>query len=193
MSDVRTGETQCELRTVDQLILNSASVRRAPVFAVFRHLTSDIRHLTSAMNDPILLLRDGAVATLTLNRPEALNTLDLAMMDALVTHSTAVAADRTCACVVMRGAGQALHGGRRHPHVRRRCSPLPPAERQAAFTRHRSRVCTPRSRTSADAAAGRRARARRGRRLRAVAAVRMRPGDCRRRRVFRVGVPATSD
>ena len=45
------------------------------------------------MNDTVLLARDGPVATLTLNRPDILNVLDLAMVDALVAHTTAVAAD----------------------------------------------------------------------------------------------------
>ena len=48
-----------------------------------------------AAGETILVTRDGAVATLTLNRPEALNVLDLAMMDALVARTAALAADST--------------------------------------------------------------------------------------------------
>src|SRR6266540_1004082 len=59
------------------------------------------------MTSPILLARDGAVATLTLNRPASLNALDAAMMDALVEHTAALAADDTLRCVVIRGAGRA--------------------------------------------------------------------------------------
>lgn len=86
------------------------------------------------MSDPILLLRDGAVATLMLNRPEALNTLDGAMMEALVTHSTALAADPHLRCIVIKGAGKHfMAGGDLNTFAE--MLPLPPAERQAAFTR----------------------------------------------------------
>jgi enoyl-CoA hydratase/carnithine racemase len=56
------------------------------------------------MNDTVLLARDGAVATLTLNRPDALNALDPAMVDALVARTAEVAADDTLRVVVIRGA-----------------------------------------------------------------------------------------
>ena len=42
---------------------------------------------------PVLVARDGAVATITLNRPSALNVLDLAMVDALVSATQGVAND----------------------------------------------------------------------------------------------------
>ena len=45
------------------------------------------------MTSAILLARDGPVATLTLNRPASLNALDAAMMDALVEHTAALAAE----------------------------------------------------------------------------------------------------
>ena len=61
--------------------------------------------------DAILLGRDGAVATLTLNRPAALNALDMAMMDALVAHTAALAADTTLRVVVLRGAGEHFMAG----------------------------------------------------------------------------------
>jgi 2-(1,2-epoxy-1,2-dihydrophenyl)acetyl-CoA isomerase len=63
------------------------------------------------MPDPILVERTGAIATLTLNRPEALNTLDFAMMDALVTHTAALAADDSLRVVVVRGAGRHFMAG----------------------------------------------------------------------------------
>src|SRR5258706_144961 len=47
----------------------------------------------SAMNAPLLIEREGRVATLTLNRPDSLNTLDFALMDALVAAAADVAAD----------------------------------------------------------------------------------------------------
>jgi enoyl-CoA hydratase/carnithine racemase len=57
------------------------------------------------MTSAILLARDGPVATLTLNRPASLNALDAALMDALVAHTAALAADDTLRCIVIRGEG----------------------------------------------------------------------------------------
>jgi 2-(1,2-epoxy-1,2-dihydrophenyl)acetyl-CoA isomerase len=54
---------------------------------------------------PLLLARDGAIATLTLNRPAALNALDLPMMDALVATTSTLAADDTLRVVIIDGAG----------------------------------------------------------------------------------------
>ena len=63
------------------------------------------------MNDSVLLTRDGSVATLTLNRPDALNALDFAMMDALVTCTAEVAGDDSLQVVVLRGAGKHFMAG----------------------------------------------------------------------------------
>jgi 2-(1,2-epoxy-1,2-dihydrophenyl)acetyl-CoA isomerase len=60
---------------------------------------------------PLLLDRDGPVATITLNRPEALNTLDFALMDALVDAAANVAADDDLRVVVIRGAGRHFMAG----------------------------------------------------------------------------------
>lgn len=59
----------------------------------------------------ILLARNGAVATLTLNRPDSLNALDLAMMDALIESAGALAADEGVRCIVIRGAGRHFMAG----------------------------------------------------------------------------------
>lgn len=60
----------------------------------------------------ILLREDrGAVATLTLNRPEALNALSDAMLAALKEQFRALAEDRTIRVVVIRGAGKAFCAG----------------------------------------------------------------------------------
>jgi 2-(1,2-epoxy-1,2-dihydrophenyl)acetyl-CoA isomerase len=63
------------------------------------------------MNETVLLRRDGPVATLTLNRPDALNTLDHAMVDALVAHTAAVAGDEGLRVVVLAGAGRHFMAG----------------------------------------------------------------------------------
>jgi len=63
------------------------------------------------MNDTVLLARDGPIATLTLNRPDALNALDPAMIDALVQHVATVAADESLRVVVLCGAGRHFMAG----------------------------------------------------------------------------------
>jgi len=63
------------------------------------------------MNTPLLLDRDGAIATLTLNRPASLNALDSEMIDALITHSAALAADDSVRCVIIKGAGRHFMAG----------------------------------------------------------------------------------
>jgi len=63
------------------------------------------------MNTTVLLDRDGAIATLTLNRPASLNTLDSEMIHALIAHSTELAADDSVRCVIIKGAGKHFMAG----------------------------------------------------------------------------------
>ncbi|MCC7325807.1 MAG: enoyl-CoA hydratase/isomerase family protein [Burkholderiales bacterium] len=63
------------------------------------------------MSSPLLVARDGPVATLTLNRPESLNALDYTLMDALVEAAADVAADDALRVVVLRGAGRHFMAG----------------------------------------------------------------------------------
>lgn len=67
--------------------------------------------MSDASDAGILLTRDGAVATLTLNRPAALNALDLPMMDMLVRHTAALAEDGSVRLVIVRGAGRHFMAG----------------------------------------------------------------------------------
>jgi 2-(1,2-epoxy-1,2-dihydrophenyl)acetyl-CoA isomerase len=70
------------------------------------------------VTDPILSAREGGVATLTLNRPDSLNSLDVAMKEALLTELAAVAADPAVRAVVLAGAGRAFCVGQDlHEHV----------------------------------------------------------------------------
>jgi 2-(1,2-epoxy-1,2-dihydrophenyl)acetyl-CoA isomerase len=64
-----------------------------------------------AASEPVLLTRDGPVATLTLNRPEALNALDDAMVEALVALTSEVAGDDAVHVLVVRGAGKHFMAG----------------------------------------------------------------------------------
>jgi enoyl-CoA hydratase len=48
----------------------------------------------------------GDIATLTLNNPDKLNAIDLAMWQQLAGHMAALSADQAVRCIVIRGAGQ---------------------------------------------------------------------------------------
>jgi enoyl-CoA hydratase/carnithine racemase len=75
------------------------------------------------MNDsPLLLTRDVAVATVTLNRPQRRNALDLAQWDRLGDTMLALDADESLRAIVIRGAGAAFAAGgdiEEFPRVRR--------------------------------------------------------------------------
>ncbi|MFQ5958514.1 MAG: enoyl-CoA hydratase-related protein [Alphaproteobacteria bacterium] len=57
------------------------------------------------MTDTILVERDGAIATVVLNRPEKLNALNKAMWRRLGEAVEALSADDEVRCIVLRGAG----------------------------------------------------------------------------------------
>lgn len=91
------------------------------------------------MNDTVLLARAGPVATLTLNRPDALNVLDEAMVDALTPAAADVAADPGIRVLVVQGAGKHfMAGGDIRTFARE--SARPPDERQRSFQRLVERV-----------------------------------------------------
>jgi 2-(1,2-epoxy-1,2-dihydrophenyl)acetyl-CoA isomerase len=60
------------------------------------------------VSDPLLISQDGAVATLTLHRPDSLNSLDVALKEALLDQLRAIADDATVRAVVLTGAGRAF-------------------------------------------------------------------------------------
>lgn len=60
------------------------------------------------MTEPLLVSRTDAVATLTLNRPESLNSLDVTLKEALLEQLRALAADDAVRAVVLAGAGRAF-------------------------------------------------------------------------------------
>ena len=57
------------------------------------------------MASPLLLERSGSVATITLNRPETGNAIDVAMAEALLETALNCAADMVVRCVILTGAG----------------------------------------------------------------------------------------
>ena len=59
----------------------------------------------TGMADLVLLERDGAIATVTLNRPERLNALTLAMWEGVGEAMAALDAEEDIRCIVLRGAG----------------------------------------------------------------------------------------
>ena len=111
-------------------------------------------------SSPVLVERDGAVATVRLNRPDAMNSLDIATKDALVTRP-----DRR-----RRGPERAVRGAdRQRPGVLRGPGPArahhPAAERRPVAVGHRGQALQPGRRAARDdEQAGRRGRQRRRRR-----------------------------
>src|SRR6185503_15585166 len=63
------------------------------------------------MNDWIQLRRDGAVARITLNRPDKLNAFAEDMRERLIDALDAVAADRDARVLILTGAGRAFCAG----------------------------------------------------------------------------------
>ena len=61
--------------------------------------------------DPVLASRDGALLTLTLNRPHRLNAVSLPLYDRLVAELERAEADRAVRCVVLTGCGRAFCAG----------------------------------------------------------------------------------
>ena len=55
--------------------------------------------------EPVLIARDGAIATVSLNNPDRLNALSKPMWEALGAGMRALSADDSLRCVVLRGAG----------------------------------------------------------------------------------------
>src|SRR5437870_10901620 len=63
------------------------------------------------MTDTILSSRDGAVLTLTINRPDALNALNPPTMQALRTGIEAAGRESAIGAVILTGAGRAFCAG----------------------------------------------------------------------------------
>jgi len=79
----------------------------------------------------VLLAVDGAVATITLNRPAALNALTIRMKEHLLSTIEAVAAAPTVGAIVLTGAGRAFCAGQ---DLRERLEPgAPPLDEELAL------------------------------------------------------------
>ena len=63
------------------------------------------------MGASVLAKQDGAIATLTLNRPEAFNAIGLELAQELTAHVQSVAADNGVRAIIITGAGSAFCAG----------------------------------------------------------------------------------
>ena len=63
------------------------------------------------MNDTVLRQDSGGLATLTLNRPDKMNALNVELFTALAEHVDDIAASDAVRCVVLRGAGRCFSTG----------------------------------------------------------------------------------
>ncbi|MCA2213776.1 enoyl-CoA hydratase-related protein [Jidongwangia harbinensis] len=63
---------------------------------------------TRPKTDSLLVDRTDAVVTLTLNRPDAMNALDVELKEALRDTLASLEADRSCRAIVLAGAGRAF-------------------------------------------------------------------------------------
>src|SRR5258708_13299703 len=80
------------------------------------------RVMSDAGVEPLVkIAQEGAVCTVTLNRPKALNSFTGAMHEELAAALAAAQADRSVRCVVLTGAGRPFCPGQDLPHP-----PLPP-------------------------------------------------------------------
>src|SRR5689334_16097354 len=57
------------------------------------------------MGNTLLTARDGAILTLTLNRPDKLNALNAELLGQLDATLSEIATDRTIGCAILTGAG----------------------------------------------------------------------------------------
>ena len=67
--------------------------------------------MTATTPPPLLLERTGAIATLSFNRPGALNAIDVPMATALLSAVRTIAQDDSVRCVVLRGTGKGFMAG----------------------------------------------------------------------------------
>jgi 2-(1,2-epoxy-1,2-dihydrophenyl)acetyl-CoA isomerase len=80
------------------------------------------------VTEPLLVDRTGAVVTLTLNRPDSLNSLNVALKESLRDTLASLAGDPGCRAVVLTGAGRAFCVGqdlREHVAMLESGSPAP--------------------------------------------------------------------
>jgi len=63
------------------------------------------------MSDVVLSQKKGRVGVITINRPEALNAVNAAVMDGIISHTKAFDKDENIGCIVITGEGKAFVAG----------------------------------------------------------------------------------
>ncbi len=69
------------------------------------------RSESGSPSDPVIASREGALLTLTLNRPHRLNAVSLPLYERLVEELAGAEADRGVRCVILTGSGRAFCAG----------------------------------------------------------------------------------
>src|SRR5262245_13961004 len=91
------------------------------------------------MSEPLLVSREDGVLTLTLNRPEALNAFNVAMIGLFHRHVEEAAGDPDVRCVVVAASGRAFcTGGDVKGMAARNDSATPPTIEERIAQMHRS-------------------------------------------------------
>lgn len=85
------------------------------------------------MSEDILLARDGAVATLTLNKPDKRNAFTRDMRLEIMAHLTALYADNACRAIVLTGAGGHFSSGADLSKVDENAAPWTPVQTRENF------------------------------------------------------------
>jgi len=67
--------------------------------------------MSTTITDPLLVAREGAVLTLTLNRPEKLNSLDITLLTSLAEAMKEAREDESVRAVVITGSGRGFSAG----------------------------------------------------------------------------------
>ncbi len=86
-----------------------STLQAGPEFAAWR--AARPRRARPPEGDPVIVTREGAVLTITLNRPRVRNALDAAMRDQLMDALALASVDVSIAEVHLRGAGQGFCAG----------------------------------------------------------------------------------
>lgn len=86
-------------------------------------LDADAQALEAQRYSEILVERDGAVAVVTLNRPERLNAISRSMLDELTDAFASISEDPGIRVVVIKGAGRSFSAG---ADLRQKPAPKPP-------------------------------------------------------------------
>src|SRR5687767_14597863 len=76
-----------------------------------RRYASAVAHPEDPMSDPVLVERDGAVVTLTLNRPDVRNAMTAELTEAFSDSVAALRGDPEMRALVVTGAGRAFCAG----------------------------------------------------------------------------------